>query len=100
MSDKVEELVRRLVVGRKRDGRKVFDEGAKAELVALGAKSEMSVSKLARECDPNADPTQSLDPRAWAGTPGRSHCKAGGNAQGVRRVAGRNASANLYSLLQ
>ena len=34
MSDEVKELVRRLVVGRKRDGRKIFDEGVKAELVA------------------------------------------------------------------
>jgi transposase len=51
MSDEVEELVRRLVVGRKRDGGKIFDEEVKAELVALGAKSGASVSKLARECD-------------------------------------------------
>lgn len=55
MSDEVEELVGRLVVGRKRDGRKVFDEGVKAELVALCAKSGASVSKLARECDLNAN---------------------------------------------
>ena len=55
MSDEVEELVRRLVVGRKRDGRKVFDAGVKAELVALCAKSGTSVSKLARECDLNAN---------------------------------------------
>lgn len=55
MSDEVEELVRRLVVGRKRDGRKVFDEGVKSELVALCAKSGTSVSKLARECDLNAN---------------------------------------------
>jgi transposase len=55
MSDDVEELVGRLVVGRKRDGRKVFDEGVKAELVALCAKSGASVSKLARECDLNAN---------------------------------------------
>jgi len=55
MSDEVEELVRRLVVGRKRDGRKIFDEGVKAELVALCAKSGTSVSKLARECDLNAN---------------------------------------------
>jgi len=55
MSDEVEELVGRLVVGRKRDGRKVFDEGVKAELVALCARSGASVSKLARECDLNAN---------------------------------------------
>ena len=35
MSEQLEVLARRLVVGRKSDGRKVFDETAKAELVAL-----------------------------------------------------------------
>ena len=55
MSEELEELVGRLVVGRKRDGRKVFDEGVKAELVALCARSGASVSKLARECDLNAN---------------------------------------------
>ena len=43
------------MVGRKRDGRKVFGEGVKAEWVALCAKSGTSVSKLARECDLNAN---------------------------------------------
>ena len=55
MSDEVEELARRLVVGRKRDGRKVFDEAVKAELVALCASSDLSVSRLARDCDLNAN---------------------------------------------
>src|SRR5437762_3194875 len=55
MSDEVEELVRRLVVGHKSDGRKVFDEAVKAELVALCARSGTSVSRLARECDINAN---------------------------------------------
>lgn len=55
MSDELEDLVHRLVVGRKRDGRKIFDEGVKAELVALCAKSGTSVSKMARECDLNAN---------------------------------------------
>jgi transposase len=55
MSDEVEELVRRLVVGHKSDGRKVFDEAVKAELVALCVRSGTSVSRLARECDINAN---------------------------------------------
>ena len=39
----------------KTDGRKVFDKAAKAELVALCARSDKSVSRLAREYDINAN---------------------------------------------
>ena len=35
MAEDLEDLKRRLVVGHKRDGRSVYDEAAKAELVAL-----------------------------------------------------------------
>lgn len=55
MSDGMEELVRRLVVGRKSDGRSVYDETAKAELVAACRKPGVSVSRLARECGINAN---------------------------------------------
>jgi transposase len=55
MSEGMEELARRLVVGRKRDGRAVYDEPAKAELVAMCAAPGASVSRLARECGVNAN---------------------------------------------
>ncbi len=55
MSDAMEELARRLVVGHKRDGRSVYDEAAKAELVAACVKPGVSVSRLARECGVNAN---------------------------------------------
>lgn len=55
MSDGMQELARRLVVGHKSDGRSVYDEAAKAELVAACAKPGVSVSKLARECGINAN---------------------------------------------
>jgi transposase len=55
MSEAMEELTRRLVVGRKRDGRAVYDEQAKAELVAMCAAPGASVSRLARECGVNAN---------------------------------------------
>jgi transposase len=42
MSERLEELARRLVVGHKRDGRSVYDERAKAELVAECAKPGVS----------------------------------------------------------
>lgn len=55
MSDGMEELARRLVVGRKSDGRSVYDEAAKAELVAACGRPGASVSRLARECGINAN---------------------------------------------
>jgi transposase len=55
MSDGMEELARRLVVGHKSDGRSVYDEAAKAELVAACGRPGASVSRLARECGINAN---------------------------------------------
>jgi transposase len=55
MSEGLQELASRLVVGRKRDGRCVYDEQAKAELVAECAKPGASVSRLAREVGVNAN---------------------------------------------
>ena len=55
MSDGMEELARRLVVGRKRDGRSVYDQTAKGELVAACGRPGASVSRLARECGINAN---------------------------------------------
>ncbi|WP_119153615.1 IS66-like element accessory protein TnpA [Caldimonas tepidiphila] len=55
MTDDLEELKRRLVVGRKSDGRSVYDEKAKSELVALCLQPGASVSRVARECGVNAN---------------------------------------------
>jgi transposase len=55
MSDGMEEFARRLVVGRKSDGRSVYDEAAKAELVAACGRPGVSVSRLAREVGINAN---------------------------------------------
>jgi len=55
MSDDLEDLKRRLVLGHKSDGRSVYDEAAKAELVALCVQPGASVSRLARECGVNAN---------------------------------------------
>jgi len=55
MSDAMQELARRLVVGHKSDGRAVYDETVKAELVAACGRPGASVSRLARECGVNAN---------------------------------------------
>ncbi len=55
MTDEMVELKRRLVVGRKSDGRSRYDEQAKSELVALCVQPGASVSRLAREFGINAN---------------------------------------------
>ena len=55
MSDAMQELARRLVIGHKSDGRAVYDEAVKAELVAACGRPGASVSRLARECGVNAN---------------------------------------------
>ena len=55
MSGGMEELARRLLVGRESDGRGVYDETAKAELVAACGRPGASVSRLARACGINAN---------------------------------------------
>lgn len=55
MTDDLEALKRRLVVGHKSDGRSVYDEAAKSELVALCRQPGASVSRLAREFGVNAN---------------------------------------------
>ena len=55
MTEDLEGLKGRLVVGHKRDGRNVYDEQAKAELVALCLRPGASVSRLAREFSVNAN---------------------------------------------
>lgn len=55
MSEWIAELAQRLVVKRKRDGRCVYDEQAKRELIQACREPGVSVSKLARQCGINSN---------------------------------------------
>jgi transposase len=55
MTERIADIARRLVVGHKRDGRCVYDEKAKRELVELYHQTGVSVAKLARDCGVNAN---------------------------------------------
>ena len=55
MTERIAELARRLVIDHKRDGRCIYDEQAKRELIEVYPQSGMSVAKLARECGVNAN---------------------------------------------
>jgi transposase len=59
MSDWISELARRLVVGHKRDGRSIYDEKAKRELVLACREPGASIAKLARDCGVNANQVNS-----------------------------------------
>jgi len=53
--DAMEELAARLVVSRKRDGRNVYDEQAKAQPVQACRQPGVSLARLARQCGVNAN---------------------------------------------
>lgn len=55
MSEWVLELAERLIVGRKRDGRCVYDVQAKQELILACGRPGISMAKLARDCGINAN---------------------------------------------
>jgi transposase len=55
MTDDIEELARRLVIGHKRDGRSIYDAQAKRELVQACLRSGVSLAKVARTCGINAN---------------------------------------------
>lgn len=77
MTDDLEDLRRRLVVGHKSDGRSVYDKAAKSELVTLCRQPGASVSRLARECGVNANQVS-----RWL----REHGHGGGRAR--KAIAG------------
>ena len=55
MSDGIEQLAQRLVIGHKRDGRSIYDAQAKRELVQACLKPGVSMAKVAHKCGINAN---------------------------------------------
>ena len=55
MTEQIEEIARRLVLKQKRDGRSVYDPIAKAELLRLAREPGVSLAKIARACNMNAN---------------------------------------------
>ncbi|GKT27144.1 transposase [Acidovorax sp. SUPP3334] len=55
MSEWILDLAERLIVGRKRDGRCVYDAQAKQELISACGRPGISMAKLARDCGINAN---------------------------------------------
>lgn len=55
MTEELEAIAKRLVVGRKRDGRSVYDATVKDELVRIARQPGISLAKIARTCGINAN---------------------------------------------
>ena len=55
MSEGIEQLAQRLVIGHKRDGRSIYDAKAKGELVQACLDSDVSLAGAARTCGINAN---------------------------------------------
>ena len=55
MTEEIEAIAKRLVVGHKRDGRSVYDARAKSELVKVARQPGLPLAKIARICGINAN---------------------------------------------
>ena len=55
MTEDVESIAKRLVVGHKRDGRGIYDAQAKRELVQVCQQPGVSMARIARACSINAN---------------------------------------------
>jgi transposase len=55
MTEEIEAIAKRLVVGHKRDGRSIYDPQARSELVRASRQPGVSLAKIARTCGINAN---------------------------------------------
>ena len=55
MTEEIEAIAKRLVVGHKRDGRSIYDQQARGELVRVCRQPGVSLAKIARTCGINAN---------------------------------------------
>lgn len=55
MTEEVEAIAKRLVVGHKRDGRSIYDPQARSDLVRASQQPGVSLAKIARSCGINAN---------------------------------------------
>ena len=55
MTEQIEAIAKRLVVGHKRDGRSIYDSRARSELVRACRQPGVSLARVARTCGINAN---------------------------------------------
>ena len=54
MTEEIEAIAKRLVVGHKRDGRSIYDLQARSDLVRVTRQPGVSLARIARTCGINA----------------------------------------------
>ena len=77
MSEGIEGLAQRLVIGHKRDGRSIYDPQAKAELIEICRRGEISMAKVARACGVNANQLNSWVRQRERAAPARASAPTG-----------------------
>lgn len=55
MTEEIEAIAKRLVIGHKRDGRSIYDPQARSDLVRASQQPGVSLAKIARTCGINAN---------------------------------------------
>ena len=55
MTEEIEAIAKRLVVGHKRDGRSIYNAQARSDLVRASRQPGVSLAKIARTCGINAN---------------------------------------------
>lgn len=55
MTEEIEAIAKRLVVGHKRDGRSIYDPQARSDLVRASQQPGVSLARIARTCGINAN---------------------------------------------
>ena len=71
MTEEIEAIARRLVVGHKRDGRSIYDPQARIDLVRASQQPGISLARVARTCGINANVLSN-----WVRQHGRDNCGA------------------------
>jgi transposase len=71
MTEEIEAIAKRLVVGHKRDGRSIYDPQARSDLVQASQQPGVSLAKIARTCGINANVLSN-----WVRQHERSKCGA------------------------
>ena len=71
MTEDIESIAKRLVVGRKRDGRSIYSPQARSDLVHASRQPGVSLAKIARTCGINANVLSN-----WVRQHERSKCGA------------------------
>lgn len=102
MSEIDAEVVRRLVTGRKNDGRAVYDPQAKAEVVRACLKPGVSVARMALQCGINANLlrrwiTQSMGADMKVRIPAKVDTDSGASWTVIPREGGQRFQSKLDS---